>query len=335
MTSINELAKQTTVTSQIPIIDFHSFIVGDSNAKAAVANQVSHAMEEMGCFYLKNGVSPTLIDQAFAQAERFFTLPLAEKEKVASTVTGRSRGYIPFEKMFIGDQPGQLHESFSFANEFDPNKSGADGYTESLDVPNQWPENPPEFRQVLQQFFQSSQECALNVLEALAIALQLPNSYFTDLHSQQNHAGVFNYYPNISQAPKIGQTRFFEHTDLGSITLLFQDQGGGLEVYTPQGEWIITSSVPNTVLVMAADMMSRWTNDKFCATPHRVSVPTDFQKVKERYSFSFFVIPNYEVEVACLETCLKADESPKYSPTFVGDHLLKRTNDRAKKYGRS
>jgi ABC-type multidrug transport system fused ATPase/permease subunit len=110
-----------------------------------------------------------------------------------------------------------------------------------LDVPNQWPENPPAFRQVLQQFFQASQECALNILEALAIALQLPNSYFTDLHSQQNHAGVFNYYPNISQAPKLGQTRFFEHTDLGSITLLFQDQGGGLEVYTPQGEWITTS----------------------------------------------------------------------------------------------
>lgn len=335
MTSINELTKQTTVASQIPIIDFHPFIVGDSNAKAAVANQISHAIQEMGCFYLKNGVSQTLIDQAFAQAERFFTLPLAEKEKVASAVTGRSRGYIPFEKMFIGNQPGQLHESFSFANELDSNKAAVDSYAEALDVPNQWPQNPPEFRQVLQQFFQASQECALNVLEALAIALQLPNTYFTDLHSQQNHAGVFNYYPNISQAPKTGQTRFFEHTDLGSITLLFQDQGGGLEVYTPTGEWITTSSVPNTVLVMPADMMSRWTNDKFCATPHRVSVPTDFHTVKERYSFSFFVIPNYEVEVTCLESFLKAGESPKYPPTFVGDHLLNRTNDRATKYGRS
>lgn len=335
MTSIHELAKQTTVASQIPIIDFHPFITGDSNAKAAVANQISRAIQEMGCFYLKNGVSQNSIDQAFTQAERFFALPLAEKEKVASAVTGRSRGYIPFEKMFIGDQPGQLHESFSFANELDTNKAEGDDYTEALDVPNQWPNNPPEFRPVLQQFFQACQECALSVLEAFAIALQLPNSYFTDLHSQQNHAGVFNYYPNISQAPKTGQTRFYEHTDLGSITLLFQDRGGGLEVYTPQGEWITTSSVPDTVLVMAADMMSRWTNDKFCATPHRVSVPTDFQTVKERYSFSFFVIPNYEIEVTCLESFLKSGESPKYPPTFVGDHLLKRTKDRATKYGRN
>lgn len=334
MASINKLA-QTTVASQIPIIDFHPFMVGDSNAKAAVANQISRAIQEMGCFYLKNGVSQTLIDQAFAQAERFFALPLAEKEKVASAVTGRSRGYIPFEKMFIGDQPGQLHESFSFANELDRNKAGSDSYAEALDVPNQWPQNPPEFPQVMQEFFKACQECALSVLEAFAIALQLPNSYFTNLHSQQNHAGVFNYYPNISQTPKTGQTRFFEHTDLGSITLLFQDQGGGLEVYTPQGEWSTTSSVPNTVLVMAADMMSRWTNDKFCATPHRVSVPTDFQTVKERYSFSFFVIPNYDVQVTCLETLLKASDSPKYAPTFVGDHLLKRTKDRATKYGRS
>lgn len=335
MTSINEVAKPTTVSSQIPIIDFHPFIVGDTNAKEASANQISRAIQEMGCFYLKNGVPQTLIDQAFAQAEKFFTLPLEEKEKVASAVTGRSRGYIPFEKMFIGDQPGQLHESFSFAHDLAPNKADVDSYAEALDVPNQWPQNPPEFRQILQQFFQACQECALSVLEAFALALQLPNSYFTNLHSQQNHAGVFNYYPNISQAPKTGQTRFFEHTDLGSITLLFQDRGGGLEVYTPKGEWITTSSVPNTVLVMAADMMSRWTNDKFCATPHRVSVPTDLQTVKERYSFSFFVIPDYNVEVTCQKSFLKADEFPKYAPTFVGDHLLKRTKDRATKYGRS
>ncbi len=335
MTSLNELAKQTTVSTQIPVIDFHPFITGDTNTKAAVANQIARAIQEMGCFYLKNGVPQTLLDQAFAQAESFFALPLVEKEKVASAVTGRSRGYIPFEKMFIGNQPGQLHESFSFGKELDPNKAGVDSYAEALDVPNQWPQNPPEFRQLMDQFFLASQECALSVLEALAIGLQLPSSDFTNLHSQQNHAGVFNYYPNISQAPKIGQTRFFEHTDLGSITLLFQDQGGGLEVYTPKGEWIITSSVPDTVLVMAADMMSRWTNDKFCAAPHRVSVPTDFQAVKERYSFSFFVIPDYDVEVTCLESCLKANESPKYSPVFVGDHLLKRTKDRATKYGRS
>ncbi|MBW4687720.1 MAG: isopenicillin N synthase family oxygenase [Komarekiella atlantica HA4396-MV6] len=334
MTSINELT-QTAVSTQIPVIDFHPFIAGDSSAKAAVANQISRAIQEVGCFYLKNGVRQNSIDQAFAQAERFFALPLEEKQKVASAVTGRSRGYIPFEKMFIGNQPGQLHESFSFANELDPNKAGVDSYAEALDVPNQWPQNPPEFRQVMEQFFFACQESALSVLEALAIALQLPSSYFTKLHSQQNHAGVFNYYPNISQAPKTGQTRFYEHTDLGSITLLFQDQGGGLEVYTPTGEWITTSSVPDTVLVMPADMMSRWTNDKLCAAPHRVSVPNDFKAVKERYSFSFFVIPNYDVEVTCLESCLKADESPKYTPTFVGDHLLNRTNDRATKYGRS
>ncbi|MDB9373575.1 isopenicillin N synthase family dioxygenase [Nodularia sphaerocarpa] len=335
MTSINELAKQTTVSSQIPVIDIYPFITGDTNTREAVANQISDAIQEVGCFYLKNGVSQTLIDQAFAQAESFFTLPLEEKQQVASEVTGRSRGYIPFEKMFIGNQPGQLHESFSFGKELDPNKAGIDSYAEALDVPNQWPQNPPEFRELMEQFFTASQESALNVLEALAIALQLPTSYFTNLHSQQNHAGVFNYYPYISQAPKTGQTRFFEHTDLGSITLLFQDQGGGLEVYTPKGEWITTTSVPETVLVMPADMMSRWTNDQFCAAPHRVSVPDDFQSIKQRYSFSFFVIPDYDVEVNCLETCLKAEASPKYPPTFVGDHLLKRTNDRATKYGRS
>lgn len=79
MNSINELAKQTTVASQIPIIDFHPFIVGDTKAKEAIANQISRAIQEMGCFYLKNGVSQTLIDQAFAQAESFFCTSIRRK----------------------------------------------------------------------------------------------------------------------------------------------------------------------------------------------------------------------------------------------------------------
>jgi isopenicillin N synthase-like dioxygenase len=334
MNPSNELIEKSLVPTQIPIIDFHPFMTGDTEAKAEIANQISHAIQSVGCVCLKNAISQLLIDRAFTQAEVFFALPLTEKQQIASDLTGRSRGYIPFEAISIGTQPPLLHEAFSFGRELTADLLGNSHYAQMLDVPNKWPQNPPEFSQVIQQLFTACQDSALSVLEAFAMALNLPNAYFTNLHAEQNYAGTFNYYPKLSQPPKTGQTRFFEHTDLGSITLLFQDRGGGLEVCTPKGEWIVSHFVPNTVLLMTADMMSRWTNDVLCATPHRVSVSDDFQAVKERYSFSFFVIPDYDLEVTCLEQ-FQQDETPKYSSVVVGDYLLSATKDRAKKYGKS
>ncbi|WNN91902.1 2OG-Fe(II) oxygenase family protein [Gloeocapsopsis dulcis] len=131
------------------------------------------------------------------------------------------------------------------------------------------------------------------------------------------------HYPRLEQPPKPGQVRAGAHSDYGSITLLFQDQVGGLEVQTRSSEWILAPAIPNTVVVNTGDLMQRWTNHVFCSTKHRVMIPTDERITRSRYSIAFFCHPNHDAEIACLPSC--SIENPAiYPPISAGDHLLRR-----------
>lgn len=90
---------------QIPIIDFNPFLIGDSTAKEAVATQISLAIHEVGCFYLKNyGISQTLIAQVFSQTESFLHYR-HEKEQVSFFPDRNLRGYHNFKKVKINTTP--------------------------------------------------------------------------------------------------------------------------------------------------------------------------------------------------------------------------------------
>ncbi len=299
---------------QIPIIDFHPFIVGDTVAKEAVADQISRAIHEIGCFYIKNsGLPNNLISQVFAQIKWFFALPQEEKNQIPMVADGTSRGYIAQWKEEL------LNESFIFSKEIFIDEVGVGSY--AIEAPNHWLKGQPEFREVLWQSYSACHDVTTILLQALAIALKLPESYFTDLHSEQNHNALLHHYPSLVQPPKPGQTRFDEHSDLGSISLLFQDETGGLQVCTTSGEWIAAPSIPDTVLVIVADLIQRWTNDKFRATKHQVPLPAEFHSANQRYSFAFFASPNNDAEITCIESCLDPGELPKYPPITTNEYF--------------
>jgi isopenicillin N synthase-like dioxygenase len=131
------------------------------------------------------------------------------------------------------------------------------------------------------------------------------------------------HYASLQIPPKPGQVRVGEHSDYGSITLLFQDDAGGLEVKTASGNWIAAPAIPDTVVVNTGDLMQRWTNDMFCSTKHRVIIPSDSRLNQSRYSVAFFCHPNDDTEIACLESCRK-EQSPIYPPILAGEYLLSR-----------
>lgn len=122
-----------------------------------------------------------------------------------------------------------------------------------------------EFRTCVLTFYNACTEVVSKILQAFALTLQLPEDFFAVRHDQRNHTLRLLHYPPLQQLPKLGQVRAGEHSDYGSITLLFQDQVGGLEVQTTAGEWIPSSSIPGTVVVNTGDLMQRWTNDVFCS----------------------------------------------------------------------
>ncbi|XP_074614192.1 uncharacterized protein LOC141873957 isoform X2 [Acropora palmata] len=132
------------------------------------------------------------------------------------------------------------------------------------------------------------------------------------------------HYPSIKEESDIkpGQIRCGEHTDYGSITLLFQDEMPGLEVL-PLGyeEYIAAPPLPGAIVVNVADLMQRWTADKLKSTQHRVSIPAEeFHRHVPRRSLVFFVHPDDETLVKCL------DGSEKYPAVTAHNYLWQRLN---------
>ena len=286
----------------IPVIDLTAFTNGNAATRQAVIKQIYQAGHEIGFIYLQNsGISKDLIKEVFTYSKSFFNLPLEVKQKQAWSDEFSNTGYVGIERERLdANKPGDLKEAFNV------NKQAAVGIDASIVA-----------------FYDSCTELANTILQAYGLALKLPKDFFTIRHNQQNHTLRLLHYPPLQTPSKPGQVRAGEHSDYGSITLLFQDDVGGLEVQTASGEWIAAPAIPDTVIVNTGDLMQRWTNHVFCSTKHRVMIPSDHRLNQSRYSIAFFCHPNDDTEIACLESCQK-EQSPIYRPILAGEYLLQR-----------
>ncbi|MEH2067316.1 MAG: 2-oxoglutarate and iron-dependent oxygenase domain-containing protein [Nostoc sp.] len=286
----------------IPVIDLTAFTHGNARNRQAVVKEIYQGCHEIGFMYLQNsGISKELIEQVFTYSKSFFNLPLEVKQKQAWSDELSNTGYVGIERERLApNQPGDLKEAFNVS------KQGAVVIDASIVV-----------------FYHSCTQLANTVLQTFALTLELPEDFFTTRHNRHNHTLRALHYPPLQTPPKPGQVRAGEHSDYGSITLLFQDDIGGLEVRTTAGEWIGAAAIPDTVIVNTGDLMQRWTNHVFCSTKHRVMIPNDNRVKQSRYSIAFFCHPNDDVEIACLESC-QIGKSPTYPPILAGEYLLQR-----------
>ncbi|MEO0758759.1 MAG: 2OG-Fe(II) oxygenase family protein [Cyanobacteria bacterium J06648_16] len=291
---------------KIPVIDFAPFLTDEAQAQRSVAESIYRACHEVGFFYLRHhGIPPVLVEQLQLQSKRFFDLPDGVKRSLARSAETNC-GYVGLrqERLDPG-QPGDLKEAFN------------------VGLQAVWPPDEPDFRAVVSAFYDCCrQTVAPNVLRAFAIALDLPPTYFDDKHGQ-NYFLRLLHYPPIEQPPAPGQLRAGAHTDYGSITLLLQNEQGGLEVQTRDGQWIAAPPLPETVVVNVGDAMQRWTNDRLRSTPHRVC-PCDSQQA--RYSVAVFCDPNPDVVLACLPGCATPEQPPRYAPMLNQEHLNQKLN---------
>jgi len=315
---------QTTIAAamHIPVIDFAPFISGDAEDRQAIAQKIDAACHHIGFMYLKNhGISPDLLEPVFRQSQRFFDLPLKVKEQLAWSSKFSNRGYAGMQRERLDPtQPGDLKESFNI---------GFEGCAEPLLATanpaltlNLWPPDDVAFRETVLAFYDACTETANWVFRAFALSLQLPESFLVDRHTKRENVLRLLHYPPISHPLEPGQIRAGAHSDYGSITLLFQDDIGGLEVKSVDGDWIFAPYMPDTVLVNTGDLMQRWSNDHFRSTKHRVGVPTGDRATKSRYSIAFFCHPNYDAEITCIESCQSEANPPRYTPVLSGDYLV-------------
>ena len=306
----------------IPAIDMAAF--RDGSDRQGVADRIGAACRGVGFLYLTNhGIPPALVDAAMDQARRFFALPDGRKMAIHIAKSPAHRGYFPF----FGENNDpknsrDLKEGFDLARDIaasDPRVLAG----KPLHGPNVWPADLPGFRETIETYYAALTRLAGELMEAFALSLQLPQTYFHPMLDEAMGALRLLHYPPQPPAADADVVGTGSHTDYGCLTILAQDSVGGLQVRNSAGEWVAAPPVPGAFVVNIGDQMARWTNDVFAATHHRVINTSG----RERYSMPFFFEPNYDALIRCLDTCRSPEHPAKYADVVAGEYLVSRFND--------
>ena len=303
----------------IPIVDLAGTFAPDEAAKERAAEAIRIASRDTGFFYVANhGVSRELVARAFSETNRFFDRRL--EWKLALRKQQGTNGYEPLETQRLDNaSPADLKESFNFASAGVPDAPDA--------ARNLWPDDLPNFREGLDAYYRAMLALGLHISRLIARSLGMPPDYFDDALRYPSAPLRLLRYPAQPIGAEYNQLGAGAHTDWGWITLLAQDECGGLEVETVSGDWIRAEPVPDTFVINLGDLVARWTNGLYHSNMHRVM---NNRSGRDRHSIVLFYNPEYSTHVECLPTCLAPGKAPLHAQCTAGEHLAQRYNDSRK-----
>ena len=305
----------------IPIIDMAPLLAGTDGSIDAVGAEIYQAFTTSGFCYISNhGVSDQVIADARAAALAFFHQPLEQKLKSAPKESVRGFNAIGKTKMHGAASPDHK-EYFQIGLEL-PRDDPAVLAGQPLRGPNQWPQDMPRFEQALSVYFQAIGQCGQVFLRAVARSLGAPEGFFADKYDKPLQRTQCVYYPPHPTDSTLEVFGVAPHTDYGCITLLWQDEIGGLEVQTRSGEWVSAPPVPGTLVLNIGDLLARWSNDRYRSTPHRVTNRSG----RERLSIATFYDPDFVTMVDPAQLGLSIDQTPAHAPVSAGDYIMGRIN---------
>lgn len=310
------LASKPTSFSEIPLIDIAKLL--DSSDPQVVAAQIREACENVGFMYIKNhGVPKALIERMYEVTQAFFDLPLAAKEKLNIIHSGPTlRGYIPFYGENVDPQ-----NTRDFKECFDYGQDGSE--VSPFFGANLMPEEMPEFKQQCEDYHAAMLNLARQLISAVALSLDLPANYFEKLQRKPITIQRILHYPPQKGAISQEEIGVGAHTDYGFLTILSQDQVGGLQVRNRDGEWVSAPPLEDTFIVNIGDLVQTFTNDRYMSTMHRVINTSGV----ERYSIPFFIDLDFDAVVQPVSTCVSSENPAKYAPYTCGQHKYRRFLD--------
>lgn len=320
----------------VPVIDVSPFRAGArpgapgaAESRQAVIDQVRQALETIGFFVITgHGLAPDLQARTLRVAREFFDLPEDEKLRYCQ-VPHSFMGYNPVGAERVAyahhdESAPDLKANFTMGrvdiDEGDPYYSCETG--RRMFQPNIWPVRPARFQSVLTEYAVAGEQLALTLTEIFALALDLPQDYFADKLDKSLYFLRVLDYPPLTTPPRPKQFRIGPHSDYGTLTLVTAD-GPGLQVKTRAGEWKDVPYVADGIQVNIGDMMEQWTNDRWVSTQHRVLVPDDpAARRRHRQAIAFFLIANYDTEIAPFETLVDQTHPARYAPVNAGQDLV-------------
>lgn len=321
------MAPQVT---QIPIVDLERWW-GTADDRAAVARAIDAAAREFGFFKIVGHRLPQpSIDAMIAASSEFFALPTEIKQQYTPSDPAVNRGYAARGTEALSysigiDTPPDLFEAFNIGEDVvDYTDPFYAAHQHGVFAPNIWPDTPADFRSALVEYFRSARRLALTLTEMFAVALGLPDGWFSPYVDRSTTTMRTIRYERRSDEddPLPGQQRMGAHTDYGIVTVLYAEAVAGLQIVGPDGEWIDVLPADDALVINLGDLTAQWTNDQWRSTVHRVVPPRRGSGSAVRRSAAFFLDGNWDAVVECLPTCCSASNPPKYPPVTAGDHLI-------------
>jgi len=275
----------------LPVIDVSPLFGRGDAARWGVADAIGRACRDNGFFYATgHGVDASRLD---ALAREFFALPEEEKLAIAMARGGRAwRGFFPVGGELTSGKPDRK-EGLYFGSELPASDARVRGGW-PMHGANQFPARPAGLRAAVLDYLDVNTRAAHAILEGIALSLDLDAQYFREHYTADPTIllRIFHYPPDAADS---GQWGVGEHTDYGLLTLLAQDDCGGLQVKSPDG-WIDAPPIAGALVCNIGDMLDRLTGGLYRSTPHRAKNVSG----RERLSFPFFFDPGFAAQIVPL-----------------------------------
>ena len=206
-------------------------------------------------------------------------------------------------------------------------------------TPNIWPPETdlPGFRDFFVRFYETCYELEVRLLEAVSIGLGVETDYLTSFHKEKDNQIRLLHYPSVdAELFESGRAECIgAHSDFGTMTILFQDEVGGLMVEDmhEKEKFVEAPFIPGTVVVNVGDFLMRWSNDQLKSTIHTVRTPpvkdSSVSKVRmteDRYSIPYFIVADRDKVIDCIPSCHGPQTPKKYEPISCSEYIDMRMN---------
>lgn len=311
------------MTRAIPLVDLKFFIEGDSKQKSSFVRELGNAFHKIGfAGVINHGIPKELVEEFYQSSKAFFCLPEAHKKNYEIPGLAGQRGYTSFGKEHAKhSQVADLKEFFQIGQtvtDGDPIKAE---YPDNVEV-----SIPADFTVLGSTLYRAFETAGAHLLQAIALHLNLDENYFDSRIHNGNSILRAIHYPPIMEEPK-SAIRAEQHEDINLITLLVGASSAGLQVLIKDGKWLDVIPEDGEIIVNVGDMLQRLTNNYLVSTTHRVVNPPRKEWHVPRLSIPFFLHPKSNMDLSCLDSCVKTGESKAYEPMTAGKYLDERLKE--------
>lgn len=320
-----------------PIIDIASIIHPEDHEIQQIVStleEIREASRRWGFYNVINhGIDQGLIDRMFEESKNFFDAPYELKDSVRRNVNN-SRGFADLEYTKRAVDKKEVFDVGPLSMDLTRLSEQARKDL-ALDGQNFWPDEAalPTFKSTIAEYYEAVTKLSHTLISATGLSMRcFPHDFFNDKFDLHSSLLRLNHYPvQMQQTFEPGregeliipenQLGVGRHTDAGGLTVLLQDEQGGLQVYSGtkeingDGFWAPVDPVKGGLTINVADMLQVWSNDVFKAAEHRVLPSTS----ASRYSVPFFYNPNYDTVAAPQRCQLQGEFKALYRPIRWGD----------------